>query len=468
MMRYCRRWLLAALTALGGLGGACAQPPALVSVYDELRVAIETEDTEAVLARLAPMIRLETSVQAGWLQELSAMFAQRESLAAEMRFDEQQVVGQRALLVVTWAFSGKTTETGEAWSATQQRLDYLVQKGPHWALLSSDALAPEVLTRAFREGRFADPDSGLECSPPAEWRLFALEGARVALTAWSPTLDAAVAWTLTDLPGTFTAEQFARGQQDAEAKLAPTLGLEFRDVSMEPDVFGDRPAFRVRRTAAGPEGLELYADATYCVVGSTLCVCQRVAMPPKAYATHQTALDQAVASSRLVEVEATALPAEAGRIDADKYVNEVHGCEIAAPPGWTMRVGQGQFDLQVTMYEPQGDSSISLGMIRLPDPTVTAEMAVLGDDSLTAEAFDGYELIKQGETQVGELPAYESITTFSFGGETRRRHRVYLVDGDRLFFMFADAAPAEKWARLSPLFEAAIQSFRLIETPPPE
>jgi hypothetical protein len=148
-------------------------------------------------------------------------------------------------------------------------------------------------------------------------------------------------------------------------------------------------------------------------------------------------------------------------------VNETVGCEITAPPGWTTKIGQSDFELQVTMYEPQGDSSLSLGMVRLPDPTVTAEMAILGDDGVSEQAFDGYELIKRGDTALGDLPAYESVTAFTLGGQRRQRHRVYLVDGDRLFFLFADAAPAEKWGNLTQLFTDAFQSFKLTEPKPP-
>jgi hypothetical protein len=93
---------------------------------------------------------------------------------------------------------------------------------------------------------------------------------------------------------------------------------------------------------------------------------------------------------------------------------------------------------------------------------------IRGEDDVTSKAFEGFSLIKQGETKVGDLPAYESLSTFNFGGQKRQRQRVYLVDNDRLFFMFADAAPADQWARLAPLFNQTFQSFRLIEARPPQ
>jgi hypothetical protein len=455
---------IAVLMAAGCSAGA--QPAAIAGLYEELRMAIETEDTAAVLGVFAPLMQLQASSQAGWLGELSTMFAQRENIAVEMRFDENQVVGQKALILVTWAFSGKTTATGEPWSQTQQRVDFLVQKGPRWQMLGSDEIDQEATQSKIVEGRFADTDTGLEAVAPAGWRVFVVPGGKASLAAFSPDLNTSLSWTVTDLPGTFTAEQLARGQQDALTKLAPTLGLTFRDVSEGTATLGGRPAYRVACTVATTDGTEVYVDLTYCVVGSTVYVLSRSAIPPDTYATYQEAIDRAVAATQIIEAAASELPPEAGRLEGQKYINDVYGCEITAPPEWTARIGQGQFRLQVTMYEPGGDSSLSLGMIQLPREDITAEMAVKGDDNVTSQAFEGYKLVSTGETKIGDLPAYESVTTFDFGGQKRQRRRVYLVDNDRLFFMFADAAPADKWNRLAPLFDEAFKSFKLTEAKP--
>ena len=71
--------------------------------------------------------------------------------------------------------------------------------------------------------------------------------------------------------------------------------------------------------------------------------------------------------------------------------------------------------------------------------------------------------MRQGETRIGTLPAYESVTRFDFGDQQRQRWRVYLVDGDRLFFMFADVTPASAWDRLEGLIGETFQSFRIFE-----
>jgi len=459
-----RRHAIVVCLLLPAIGHAApAQPPAIAGLYEELRIAIETEDVDALMAQFAPLMRLEASLRGGWVNELSTMFHQRDSVAAELRFDEVQVVGQKAFVLVTWAFSGKSAGTGEAWSETVQRADLLTQKGAGWQVFASDRVDQEALKAKVTDGQFVDPDSGLEVTAPPNWRVLPMAGARACVAAFSPDLNASLTWLVSDLPGTFTTEQLARAQQDAMEKLAPTLGIEFRDVESGTDTLAGRPAYRVSRTIVAQDGSEVYSDLTFCVVGSTVYLCARTAMPPASYATYQDALNRAVAAAKIVEVEAPELPPEAGRLEGRRYINDVQGCEITAPQGWTAKIGQGQFELQVTMYEPGGESSLMLGMIPLPAPEVTAEKAITGEDNLTSQVFEDFKLVKRGETKVGDLPAYESISTFTFAGQKRQRHRVYLVDNDRLFFMFADAVPADKWTRLAPIFSETFQSFKLIE-----
>jgi hypothetical protein len=460
--------LAASVLLLGVPRASYAQPPAIAGLYEELRMAIETEDSDALVAQFAPLMQLEASVQGGWLTTLMTMFNQRENIAVEMRFDEFQVVGPKAFVLVTWAFSGKTTDTGDAWSQTTQHADTLIQKGARWQLLGSDEVDPEATRTRLNAGQFADAASGLELSAPQDWRVYVTTGQKAVVTALSPDLAAELTWMVVDLPGTFTAEQLVRGQEDAITKLAPTIGLQFRDASSGPDTLSGRPAYRVRRVVVPQDSAEIYSDMTYCIVGSTLYLCVRAVMPPSAYPTYEQTMDRAVASTKIVEVQAAELPPEAGRIEDGKYINDVYGCEITGPPGWDTKIGQGRFALQVTMSEPGGESSLTLGMIEVPTPDLTAQAAVVGDDNLTSQAFDGFKLTKQGETKIGDLAAYESVSTFDFGGQARQRRRVYLVDGNRLFFMFADAVPADKWAKLSPLFDGTFKSFRLIEAKPPQ
>jgi hypothetical protein len=447
------------------VGSSClAQPAGVVGLYDELRMAIETEDANAVAAQMAPVALLEASQPGGWLNDLGVLFTQRDGLAVELRLDSAEVMEQRALCLVTWAFTGKTADTGEAWNATEQRLDFLVQTGGAWKVLGSDALDPEATK--VTDGQYLDSENGLEAAAPARWRLFALKGMRAACVAVSLDLTCSLTWLVLDLPGTFTSDQLATTSLETVQKLAPALGLEISDITSETAELSGRPAQRIGRTVMGGDGLQIRSDVTFCVAGETLFLCARSACPPTAMAACAAAMDAAAASTRIVEVQPGALPAEAGRLEGRKYINDTHGCEITGPAGWALKIGRAQFKLQVTMYEPGGESNITLGMVDLPRPDVTAEQAILSEDGVASQAFDDFVLVRRGEMAVGDLPAYESVTRFTFGGQPRQRHRVYLVDNNRLFFMFADAVPAEAWPRLSPLFSESFQSFRFIEAQP--
>jgi len=463
-----------AVALAAGLLALLVKPPApsaqqvpaeMAALYDELRIAIEMEDIVSITSRLTSLGRVQAAVGKGIVPSLNTIFGERENLAVEVRFDEANIVGDRALVVVTWALSGRTTETQDAWNRTMQRADILVRRDGAWQLLASDEVDSAALGR-IADGIFEDPKAGLKIQAPSKWRLIPLADFKVFAMAVSPDVTAWVVWLATDVPGTFTAEQLARAQEDALGKLGPTLGLELRDTVMGPTTFAGRPAFSVRKTFAGADGIEVGQGLTYCIAGPTLYICGYDAVPPAAYARLAAEIERSLAATQVTGPEVSELPPEAGRIEGRKYINDTHGCEITAPEAWDIKIGQGEWKLQVSMRPPQGDSFITMGMIDLPGPSVTAEQAVLRDDNLTSRAFDQYEVIRQGDTKAGDLPAYESVTRFSFGEQLRQRWRIYLVDADRLFFLFADVTPVEAWDQLEPLVREALQSLRIHEAQP--
>lgn len=453
--------VLAALAMAGPLP-AQQVPADIAALYDEVRIAIEMEDMEAIRTHLGSLVRVQAAVGQGVVPSLNTVFAERENLAVEVGFDDAVVVGDRAFTLVTWALSGRTTATQDPWNTAMQRADILIRRDRAWKFLASEEVDSGALNQVT-DGIYDDPKTGLKVEAPAKWRVIPLAGFKSFAIAVSPDATAWVMWLVTDLPGTFTAEQLARAQQDALEKLGPTIGIELRDSAMAPSTFAGRPAFTVERTIVADDGLEARQRLTHCVVGPTLYISGCEAVPPAAYETHKQEIERSLAATQVIAPEVATLPAEAGSVQGRKYINDTYGCEITAPEGWGTRIGQGQWQIQVSMQPPQGDSFITLGMVNLPDPTVTAEQAVLADDNITSRAFENYEVVRQGETRVGTLPAYESVTRFDFGDQQRQRWRVYLVDGDRLFFMFADVTPASAWDRLEGLIGEAFQSFRVFE-----
>jgi hypothetical protein len=241
------------------------------------------------------------------------------------------------------------------------------------------------------------------------------------------------------------------------------MGLSFKDVTAGQWTLAGRPSYRTQRVYLVQGAPEYFAEANGVMVGTTLYMVGVHSFPASAFAEHQGQTEQAQAAMKIGEPQTTVLPPEAGRAEGRRYVNETYGCEITAPEDWETKVEQGQFKLQVSMREPNGASNITLGMVELPDATITAQQAIEGDERLSATAFEQYKLVRQGETKVGDLPAYESVSQFTIGGQPRVRWRVYFVDGNRLFFLFADAAPADKWEKLEKVFGETIQSFKLVE-----
>ncbi len=458
-------WVLVGLSGLAILavpGAAEPVPAAISTFYDDLRIAVQMADLDALLNRLSPVAKVQANLGSAWMGRVAAILQDHEALKAEVKLDEVKVVGDKALVLSTWDLTGKTKATGEAWSTTLNECDLLDRRGGNWELTSLHPLDEAGATKVT-EGVYQEPKAGLEATAPPKWRMLALAGGRASALAVSPDLAATVNWLVVDLPGTFTTEQIARTNQDAINKLLPTDGITAKDVSFGPATLAGRPSFQSEQVLVASGVPEYFAQSTMCVVGSTVYAVGASVYPAQALAGNRADIARAVASTKITEPQPAALPPGAGQVEGTKYVNKTYGCEITAPEGWDTKVEQGQFKLQVSMREPGGASAISLGMIELPIASLTAEQAVKGDDSVAEKAFEQFRMIRQGETKVGDLPAYESVTQFSMAGQLRTRWRAYFVDGNRLFFLFADAAPASEWDKLEPVFRKAFQSFRLIE-----
>jgi ketosteroid isomerase-like protein len=468
MLGHRRSWLACGLLVLSAaVCRADPAPPAVAQLYEDLRIAMDMKDLQAILARFSPMMQLEVSLSGGRTVDLIAICREHEALATEVKIDDTKVVGDLALVISTWAISGKTTATGEPWSTTQRQVDVLRRAGPNWEIDALYRIAGAAPGAEPAEETYQDPATGLAVSAPAKWRLYPVVLARGGAVAISPDLKAQVAWLVTDVPGTATAEEIMRSAGDVIDKLGPTANITSREPSSGPATLAGRPSYQMSRVLAPQNGPELFSWSNACLVGNTVYIASVRVCPAGDLAAHRADIERAVASTQIAEPQLAAPPPEAGRAEGRRYVNETHGCEIMAPEGWQMKVEQGEFKLQVSMREPGGASSLTLGMVAIPaDAGVTAEQAVKGDDALSATIVEQFKVVRQGPTQVGDLPAYESVTQFTAAGQPRTRWRVYLIDGGRLFFIFADAVPSEKWDRLEKLFKETIQSLKLVPTQP--
>ncbi len=456
-----------ALAALASIANAQRIPDGIVLLYEDVRVGTEMGDLESILPRFSSLLHMQMALGRGWGHELALMFQQRDSLTTELRLDEVEVVGEVAFVRAAWTFAGITTETGEKWEASEQRADVLVLKEGAWSFMGSDLIDQEALATKVTGRNYDDPKTGLSATAPAGWRLIPFEaGTKAAVAAWAPDLAAWAMWVVADLPGTFTAEELARSELEVIDKLGATGGFASRDETAGEATLAGRPAFRTSRTLVVDEDTELFTARVYCVVGSTVYVFVGTAIPPAAYATHQEALEGALASTKITEPTVTELPPEAGRVEDGTYINDVYGYRIKAPEGWDIKIGEGEWKFQVHMNEPGGASYILVGMVELPVEGATAEAVVQDADDATSRLTESFELIERGETTVADLPAHQSVVRFETAGTMHQRQRVHLIENGRLYFIIADAVPAEKWDELADAFDGTIKSVEFFEAQP--
>jgi len=272
-------------------------------------------------------------------------------------------------------------------------------------------------------------------------------------------------WAVVDLPVRMTGEQMAAATKDIITNLGPKLGVTGKDFIEGASTLAGRESYELTLTLAANRGDELKIVRNFLVVDSTLYAGAVTSAPPAAAEKHRAAIDQAMASTRIVAPGVTELPPEAGRLEGGVYINDVQGCKVTPPEGWETKISEGQWKVQMAMIHPGGESSIMLGMIDLPIEDMTAQQAVEGDENISAQALNEYERIRSGDVTIGDLTRYESISKFTLGEQTRQRRRVYLVDEGRLFFFIADALPATEWDKLEPIFTETVDSFEIFEPP---
>ena len=415
---------------------AQGMPADVVEMYEGMRVAIEVEDIESMIGYFTPLAVLQAQLGEGWLKDVSGMFGKREEIAAD-----------------------------EAFGETQERADILVKREGAWQILGSDLIDTEALETLVTGQTYSDPRAGLTLTAPDDWRLIPFGASGRGVVAYSPDLTAMIVWFAVDLPGTFSAQQMASSSEEILKNIGPSVGLSTKDSQAGDATLAGRDAYHSSHVLVDAAGMEIFIDRIYCVVGQTAYVVAQNAIPPAGYAAHKDALDRALASTQIVAPEIAELPPEAGRVEDGQYINDTYGCSIDIPEGWDAKIGTGQWNIQLSMRQPGGDSFMTLGMIDLPAPEMTAEAAVMGDVNVAAQVMESHAVIRQGDTMVGELPAYESLTKFDMGETSRQRYRVYLVDGDHLFFVFADAVPADSYDRLQPILDKAAQSLKIYDPP---
>jgi hypothetical protein len=110
-------------------------------------MATEMGDLKTIVAHFSPVMQAEASLASAWLQQRAKIVQEREGLKVELTLDEATVVDDRAGVVSTWTFTGKTKADGEPWSATLRQADLLARRGANWELIACEPLDEEAWGR---------------------------------------------------------------------------------------------------------------------------------------------------------------------------------------------------------------------------------------------------------------------------------------------------------------------------------
>lgn len=157
-------------------------------------------------------------------------------------------------------------------------------------------------------------------------------------------------------------------------------------------------------------------------------------------------------------------PPSRGCLLGRTYVNDVYGCRIELPPGWTARIGSA-LDFCASAESPDQRAMILVGGLQLPEAASAAKI-LDGDDAFASQLDSSFELLGKQEIVVDGHAGAESYSVFEIGAPRKKRWRVYVVRDDVLYLVVSDTTPPEAFEEYRETLTAALDSFRFL--PPGE
>lgn len=172
---------------------------------------------------------------------------------------------------------------------------------------------------------------------------------------------------------------------------------------------------------------------------------------------YEPVFETMLASMSLGEPEV--LPPDQGHVDGTIYANDIYGCRVEFPTGWSLKQIRA-FGFCTVGESPDGKSSITFAGWRLPDAFGAAEL-IDADEAMTAELDETFKHLERSAARLGAHEWETSVSLTAAGGEARKRWRLYTVHDDVLFFFVCDAIPPEKFDAQRDTFERTVKTLVL-------
>jgi len=337
---------------------------------------------------------------------------------------------------------------------------WLDRKGPDW-IITDVTEESRDWTVPPGAGTIEWKEDAIHFPVPKGWSAYPIKNpeARRAVQFVSPDLKAIIGVGVVGLPVPFTLQQAVENQ-----KMVDQLFKGSRFVSQNPARLAGSPAVAVGIDHnLGPRRINILN--VMMIRGLTLYAVSLAVTPREDFAAFKPVFDRVCAGLTVTGVpKAEQERTVSGLVNKGTYTNLQYGFSISAPAGWKV----SPMDDQAT-----SKSGMLFGvMIRAPKGAENYVLAAAKDlpgsvplDMIQQGQMQGLRAVDPNVTSSDEksfkidgLPA--RIWTYSFKlGKTRKRRQLFVMQGKRLFFVIAEAAPASGFEKLAPDFARIIKSI---------
>jgi len=199
--------------------------------------------------------------------------------------------------------------------------------------------------------------------------------------------------------------------------------------------------------------------------GRTLYALTLAVTPPEELDRFKPVFDRVCAGFSLTGIpKAEQAQTTSGVVIGGKYTNPVYGFSVTAPADWKVAPMSDQAARKsgmlfgVQFRAPKGGSYVLAAAKKLPGP-VPLEM--LQDGQMRGLRVIDPQVTSSDEKtyKINGLPARAWTYTFTMG-KKRKRRQLFVMQGKRLFFLIAEAAPPSEFDQLSPAFTRIFDSVR--------
>ena len=438
-------------------------PQSISDMYSWFYLSIASNDLATATSYMSLLAQVQSQMQGlGGEGDVMRLGETMQITDLEPVFVWWKVEGDRALVEYDLHITGFDKQSGEAIDETWARLDTLTRKGTSWQIREYVRLELEQQDQDIIEKTVRSEQSGITFTVPEKWLANVIKHNQgYAYSLHAPDLATSVSVLAQELPMRLTAQEAV--EMDTKALSAPEIKQE--------------PISSTEATVAGVPGWQgestlTIGDATIFMrrlfrideyePGKYVLFCMLLtADDAQQAAGWQQDWDSILNSLEIDKFTPPAIPPELGRIEGNRYINDVNQVQMDIPEGWTSSIGKLQGIFSLTLTSPDSNTTVILVCLNVGqyvDPKLIAQSSAASTEII----LEDVQTISEGEIQCADQSGYEMVFQGQMAGKHHQRRDIFFMRDILLFAVVVDTnEPETNYEAVKPAVDAAIASLSL-------